>query len=133
MLKMKFAAVTCLLCFTLIANAEQISGRAEFIAFDDVPEAGLLVGETGLITFGIESEDGSVVAGMEYRVKAAAATERWIRKAKDDMAANSLPVVIRSVVQDKNDVPDAVPNYSENLDELYSTPINIELITGPSW
>ncbi len=70
MLRIRSIAVCCLLFFTLIANAEQISGRAEFTVFEDVPSAGMVVGDTGSITFGFESDNGSVVAGIEYRVKA---------------------------------------------------------------
>lgn len=64
-----FAVLLLLSCCTAV-RAEQISGRAEFIALSDVPRAGLLAGDPGLITFGFESENGSIVAGIEYRVKA---------------------------------------------------------------
>lgn len=66
----KFFAVLLLLSCSTAVHAEQISGRAEFVAFEDVPTAGLLAGDTGLITFGFESDNGSVVSGIEYRVKA---------------------------------------------------------------
>ncbi len=66
----KCFAVSLLLSCSTAVRAEQISGRAEFIALSDVPRAGLLAGDPGLITFGFESENGSIVAGIEYRVKA---------------------------------------------------------------
>ncbi len=66
----KFFAVLLLLSCSTAVHAEQISGRAEFFAFENVPTAGLLAGDTGLITFGFESDNGSVVSGIEYRVKA---------------------------------------------------------------